>query len=98
MTDGSDDRVVDLGVEPVGEPTPPPRPTSRLHSAAVALTATSGVFALLSALAFVTVRWPGTSRRVVIAILLFCIVGFVTGVATTILGAARDTYARKPHN
>lgn len=95
---GSDDRVVDLGVEPVHEPTPVPRPTSRLHSIAVAFTATSGVIALISALAFVTIRWPGTSRRVVIAVLLFAIVGFVTGIAITILGAARDTYARRSDN
>lgn len=93
-----DDPVVELGIEPVREPVPPPRPTSRLHSAAVAFTAVSGVLALVTALAFVNIRWPGASRRVVIAVLLFAIVGFITGVSITILGAARDTYARKSDN
>ncbi|MDQ4064830.1 MAG: hypothetical protein M3161_02160, partial [Actinomycetota bacterium] len=76
-----DDPVVELGVEAVREPEPLPRPTSRLHSAAVAFTAICGVIALLSTLAFVTVRWPGAPRRVMIAILLFAVVGFITGVS-----------------
>lgn len=95
---GPDDIVIDLGVEPLREPVSVPRPTSRLHSTAVALTTACGVLALISTLAFVTIGWPGTSRRIVIAVLLFTTVGFITGVAITILGAARDTYARKADN
>ena len=54
------------------------------------------VVAIAAGLGFATVGWPGTSRRVVIAVLAFAVVGFVASVAIAVLGAARDTYARRP--
>lgn len=70
---------------------PPPR-SSRLHSAAVLITASAAVVAIASTLVFMTVQWSGRSRRVVIAALMASIVTFLSGVAAAILTAARDTY------
>lgn len=87
--------LIPLGKEsPEPAPGPPPR-TSRLHSAAVAITGTAAVIAIASTLAFVTVGWPGRPRRVVIAIMLMSTVAFVAGTVITILSAARDTYGRR---
>jgi hypothetical protein len=88
--------VVPLGVEP---PEPPPgRPpgSSTLHSVAVLVSGIAATVAILSALAFVTVTWSSTSRRVVIAVMFCSISLFLAAVSTTILSAARDTYARRP--
>jgi hypothetical protein len=67
-----------------------------MHSAAVLLSAVTAIVALLSALAFVTVNWSQTSRRIVIAVMFFSISLFLAAVSATILSAARDTYARRP--
>lgn len=91
-----DHRVVSLGIDPAPEEVPPSLPTSRLHSVAVFCTALFGISAIVWALAFVTVNWAGSSRRAVIAGVLFSIVGFLASVAITIFSAARDTYARRP--
>jgi hypothetical protein len=66
-----------------------------LHSAAISLTVVSAISGLLSAIGFVTVNWAGPIRRVVIAILFFSVVAFLAGVSSSILTAARDTYARR---
>lgn len=87
--------MVPLGVEPPEEPKGPRPRSSRLHSFALFITALSAVLAILSTLAFVTVNWAGPSRRIVIAVLIGSIVMFMAGVCSTILSAARDTYARR---
>jgi hypothetical protein len=66
-----------------------------LHSAAVLVSALAAFIAILSVGAFLTVRWSGTSRRAVIAVLMASVVLFMAGVASTVLTAARDTYARR---
>lgn len=55
----------------------------------------SAILAILSTLAFVTVNWAGPTRRIVIAVLIGSIVVFMAGVCSTILSAARDTYAKR---
>jgi hypothetical protein len=64
-----------------------------MHSAAVFITASAAVVAIASTLAFMTVEWSGRPRRVVIALLMASVVTFLSGVAATVLTAARDTYA-----
>jgi O-antigen ligase len=59
-------------------------------------TASAAVLAIVSAIAFFTVNWSGPSRRVVIAILMGSVVMFLAGISSTMLTAARDTYARGP--
>jgi hypothetical protein len=68
---------------------------SRLHAVAVAMTALCAVLSITSLLAFLTVSWSGSTRRGVIAVALFSVVGFLAGVAITVFSAARDTYARR---
>jgi phosphate/sulfate permease len=53
----------------------------------------SAIVGFLALLGFVTVRWPGDSGRIVMAIFLFSIVGFVVCGSASIFTAARDTYA-----
>jgi hypothetical protein len=59
------------------------------------MTALCAALAIASLLAFVTVSWSGSTRRGVIAIALFSVVGFLAGVAITVFSAARDTYVRR---
>lgn len=95
LNDDPPGELIPLGVDPpVPDPGPPPR-TSRLHSFAVLFTAVAALVAAGSTLAFVTIGWPGTMRRVVIAIMLTSTVAFLAGVAMTTLSAARDTYSRR---
>lgn len=85
--------MIPLGKEPIPQP---PVPTTRprgLHGIAIALTAAFALSAILSFIAYVTVRWPGGSGRVVMAILMLSIVGLVASVAASVLTAARATYA-----
>ncbi|HEV3473616.1 MAG TPA: hypothetical protein VG408_10540 [Actinomycetota bacterium] len=53
------------------------------------------VIAIVTFVGFLTVGWPGTSRRVVIAVGLFAVIGFLASGAIAVLGAARDTYSRR---
>lgn len=85
-----------IGVEPPEPPPGPPPRSSRLHSAAVLISAISAVTALLSFAAFLTLTWSATTRRTVIAVMFFSVAVFLAAVSATILSAARDTYARRP--
>jgi phosphate/sulfate permease len=49
-----------------------------------------------SMLAFVTVRWSGTTGRYVVALFVMAAIGFVTCASAAVFTAARDTYARSP--
>ena len=60
------------------------------------ISATSAVTGLLSFAAFLTVTWSTTTRRAVIAVMFFSVAVFLAALSTTILSAARDTYARRP--
>ena len=51
--------------------------------------------AAISLISFVTVSWSGMSRRIVIGIALFSITGLIAAMSIAVLGAARDTYARR---
>ncbi len=71
---------------------------SRLHAIAVAGAGVFGVAAVVSFLAFLTVNWAGSARRLVIAAVMFSIVAFLASTAIAVFGAARDTYARRGPN
>jgi hypothetical protein len=49
-------------------------------------------------LAFVTIRWPGSSGRYLIAVLFGSVIVFVLSASTAVLTAARDTYAGRGSN
>jgi hypothetical protein len=80
--------------QPLPEPTRPTRRPSGLHALATAGMALCAVVVILSALAFLTIGWPGQSGRVVIAIGMGGVIGFLACVSAAVLTAARDTYAR----
>jgi len=56
--------------------------------------ASFAIIGILATLAFITVWWPGTSGRRVIAVVVISLVGFMTSAAAAILAAARDTYPK----
>lgn len=79
------------------EPPAPKRP-GRGHGIAIAgmsLCALTGVFALL---AFITVRWPGTSGETLKIVFMFSGVGFMTCASMAVFFAMKDTYVRPPHD
>jgi hypothetical protein len=84
-------------VVPLPHDAPPPasRPTGpgRLHGLAIAGIALSALTGIASMLAFVTIRWPGSSGRYLIAVLFASVIVFVVSASTAVLTAARDTYA-----
>ena len=89
---GARGNVVPLGTEP--PPAPPPR-ISRprgVHGVAIASTAVFTVIAILSFIAFITVRWPDDTGRVVMAVFLFAVVGAIASSSAAVLTAARATY------
>ena len=74
----------------------PPEPSASrpgvLHGAATISMAAFAIIGFLAMLAFVTVGWPGTSGRYVIAVIVFAGVGFLASAAIAVFAAARDTY------
>ena len=76
---------------------PPPRPSGpgRLHGLAIAGIAVSALAGIVSTLAFVTIRWPGSTGRYLIAVLFTSVIVFVVSASTAVLTAARDTYVRR---
>ena len=76
---------------------PAPRPSGpgRLHGLAIAGIAVSALAGIASTLAFVTVRWPGSTGRYLIAVLFMSVIVFVVSASTAVLTAARDTYVKR---
>ena len=90
--------VVPLGAEAVeghGVAPPPSPPSSRLHGATIAGMALCALVGIGSMLAFVTVRWAGSTGRVVLGAVIISAVGFLGCAAAAVFTAARDTYAHK---
>jgi hypothetical protein len=81
--------------EPIPEEmrSPPPRRLG-LHGFATAGMALCAVVAIVAGLAFLTIGWPGRSGRIVIAIGVGAVLGFLTCMSAAVFTAARDTYAR----
>lgn len=71
-------------------------PQPRLHRMAIGGMATFALLGILAMLAFITVAWPGESRRYVIAVFIFSGVGFLACASTAVFSAARHTYAVPP--
>jgi hypothetical protein len=89
-------------VVPLPHDAPPPaaRPTGpgRPHGFAIAGIAVSALAGITSTLAFVTIRWPGSSGRYLIAVLFISVIVFIVSASTAVLTAARDTYVRRDSN
>jgi hypothetical protein len=58
----------------------------------------SALTGITSTLAFVTIRWPGSSGRYLIAVLFTSVIVFIVSASTAVLTAARDTYVRRGSN
>jgi hypothetical protein len=84
--------VIPLGKEPPPAPVDHGTRPRGLHGLAITATAVFFVLAILSGIAFVTVRWPGDSGRVVTAIFMFSVIGLAASVSASVLTAARVTY------
>ena len=98
MTDSQGGRDREDPVVPLPHSPPPPvRPAGpgRLHGLAIAGMAVSALTGITSMLAFVTVRWPGSTGRYLIAVLLMSVIVFVVSASTAVLTAARDTYVKR---
>jgi hypothetical protein len=52
------------------------------------------VVAIVAGSAFLTVGWPGRSGRVVVAVMMAGVLGFLACTSVAVLTAARDSYAR----
>ncbi|MEA2477174.1 MAG: hypothetical protein QOC87_1373 [Actinomycetota bacterium] len=90
-TDGA---VVDLGTE---LPPPPPLsgPQSSLHGMSISAMAICALVGIVAMIALITVRWPGNSERVMIALIVFASIGFLVSASTAVFSAARDSYPRR---
>jgi hypothetical protein len=47
-------------------------------------------------LAFVTVRWEGSTGRFFVALFILAAIGFLACASAAVFTAARDTYAQSP--
>jgi hypothetical protein len=95
MTDEED--IVELPPEVSGAYIDPPPPPSRhrgSHRWLMGAALASFIVAVLSMVAFVTVRWPGDSGRILVGIFLFSILGFLACASAAVFTAARATHAR----
>lgn len=96
MTDEGDN-IVELPPEVSGAYIDPPPPPSRhrgSHRWLMGAALASFIVAVLSMVAFVTVRWPGDSGRILVGIFLFSILGFLACASAAVFTAARATHAR----
>ena len=99
MTESPRDPERDQPVVPLPHdalpPTPRPSGPGRLHGLAIAGIAVSALAGITTTLAFVTIRWPGSTGRYLIAALFMSVIVFVVSASTAVLTAARDTYVRR---
>jgi hypothetical protein len=79
-------------------PAEPPKPSApgRMHGLAILGMATSALLGTIAMFAFITISWPESIRRYIVAGFVFCIVGFIGFASIAVFTAARDTYPRKP--
>ncbi len=69
-------------------------PPSRIHGLAIGGMAICALIGIGSMLAFITVRWPGSSGRYIVGAFVIAGLGFLTCASAAVLTAARDTYSR----
>lgn len=96
MTDEHDDdaKIVEIPGRPIPVETPPARRPGRVHGLAIAGMALCSLVGIAATLAFITVGWPGNSRRYVIAVIFVSAMGFFLCASMAVFAAARDTYAQ----
>ena len=87
------EKVVSMPPERVvGAVPPPPSPPGRLHGLTTAGMGISAIVGVTAMLAFITITWPESIRRVVIGICLISGLLFMTFASLAVFTAARDTY------
>jgi hypothetical protein len=69
------------------------RRPGKVHGLAIAGMAICSLVGIAATLAFITVGWPGTTGRYVIAVIFLSVVGFFLCASMAVFAAARDTYA-----
>ncbi len=91
---GGGGEVVPLGRDPAPAPAPihPPRALHAIATSGMAAFALVGIIAML---AFITVRWPDTTGRYVVAVIIAAALGFMSCAVLAVFSAARDTYPRR---
>lgn len=92
------DKVVPhpAGYEP--PPEPPPAPPGRLHGVFIGGMAVSALVGVASIFAFITVGWPDSVRRYIIALFFFAAISFLACASAAVFSAARDTYPTRGGN
>ncbi|HEY7875583.1 MAG TPA: hypothetical protein VIG64_10735 [Actinomycetota bacterium] len=91
--------MVPLGAEVVaghGQAPAPSGPTSRLHGLAITGLGVCALLGIGAMLAFVTVRWEGSTGRFFVALFILAAIGFLACASAAVFTAARDTYAQSP--
>lgn len=96
MSDDTDDsgEVVEIPGREKPRPIPAVRRPGKIHGLAIAGMAICSLVGIATTLAFITVGWPGTTGRYLIAIIFLSVVGFFLCASMAVFAAARDTYAR----
>lgn len=89
------EKVVRLPADFEPEPEPAPAPPSRLHGMFIAGMAISALIGVAALFAFITVGWPESIRRYIIALFFFAGVAFLACASAAVFTAARDTYATR---
>ncbi|MDQ3878464.1 MAG: hypothetical protein M3290_08980 [Actinomycetota bacterium] len=57
--------------------------------------AVCALIGIVAMIALVTIRWPGTTERAFIALIVFASIGFLASASIAVFSAARDTYPRR---
>jgi hypothetical protein len=87
--------IVPLNPRVVPPAPPAPSPPNRLLTAATTGMVACALVGIFATLAFITIGWPGTTGRRVIAVVVLAAVGFMAFAATAVIAAARATYPRR---
>ncbi len=72
------------------------RVPGRLHGLAISTMAISALTGIVALLAFVTVRWPGSTGRAVKFVFALATIAFLASAVAAVLAAARDIHTRDP--
>lgn len=87
-----DDRVIRLPADYEAPPEPAPARPGRLHGIFIGGMATSALVGVAALFAFITVGWPESIRRYIIALFFFAGIAFLACASAAVFSAARDTY------
>lgn len=88
----AEEQVVRLpaGYEP--PPQPDPAPPGRLHGIFIGGMAVSALVGVAALFAFITIGWPDSVRRYIVALFFLAGIAFLACASAAVFTAARDTY------